>query len=111
MGGKIKKDLKTLLPEPFRRAECFGRVIPVHRLAPDLMGPGIAGYFDPELLAIGLSDDVIGIEMEKVLMHEMFHATLDRLYLDAELDSKFLEALVENLVSMVFDNWRCKWKK
>lgn len=111
MGGKLKKDLKPLLPEPFRRGECFGRIIPVHRLSPEVMGEHAAGFFDPNIQAIALSSDISGLELERVLMHEMFHATLDRLYLDAELDNKFVEALIENLVGVVFDNWRLKWRK
>lgn len=105
-----KKDLKPLLPEPFRCAEVFGRTVPVHML-PSLVMGNADGMYDPNLQTIALSDDVIGIELERVLLHEVFHATLDRLYLDAELDEKFVEALVENLVGAVFDNWKLKWKK
>lgn len=94
--------------KPFRIADIFGRFVPILR-NPE-MPDGMMGYFDPQNSVIGLSNDAVGMELERTVLHEIFHATLNRLYVDTQLDEKFIEVLIEGLVEATFQNYRLKWR-
>jgi hypothetical protein len=52
-----------------------------------------------------------GPDLEHTVIHEMFHAILDRLHIQQQMPPEFVEVLVENLSAGVIDNYNLEWKK
>lgn len=94
----------------FRKAEVFGRKVPIYKI-PGLRREGCFGYFHADTKRIGIDAHLAGPDLEHTVIHEMFHAILDRLHIQQQMPPEFVEVLVENLSAGVIDNYNLEWKK
>lgn len=93
---------------PFRVVNIFGLKIPVYKVDGLLDNQDMYGFFDCEKKLICVDSGLKGSILEHTIVHEMFHATLDRLFVQHQLDEKFVEVIVENLTVSLVDNYSLK---
>lgn len=96
-------------PKVFRRLNVFGKSIPVFKVT-GLMDKDAYGYYSEEHQQIGIDADLKGDMLEHTIIHELFHAVLDRLHCQQQMAPEFLEVVVENLALSVIDNFKVKFK-
>lgn len=96
-------------PKAFRKAQVFGKSIPVFKVQ-GLLETNTYGYYDGSTKEIGVDERLKGDDLEHTVIHELFHATLDRLHCQQQMSEEFLEVVIENLAAAVIDNFRVKWK-
>src|SRR6185503_14025827 len=101
----------------FRKARVFGTLVPIYRVKGLMAGSALPelgqafGYFHEETKVIGVDADLKGDALEGTVLHELFHATLDRLHVQQQLSRALVEVIVENLAVAVVDNYRLRWRK
>lgn len=83
----------------------FGWAIPVYKVK-DLVKEGAYGLYDDTAKYIMIDDGLNSELTEHSIIHEMFHATLDRLHCQVQLDEKFVEVIVENLSVALMENFK-----
>jgi hypothetical protein len=94
--------------KPFRFALVFGWKIPILKMNPQ---EDVVGVYIPEAKTIGVASGARGEDLEKVCMHEILHAMMDRLYIDSQVDEKLVEVIIENSCQVIFENFKVKWRK
>jgi len=95
-------------PKPWKTLTVFGWKIPILRLP--TIKDNMYGFYDDEAKVIVVDETLKGRELVETMIHEMFHATLDRLYVHAQLDDKFAEVIVEGLTIAIVENFEVKPK-
>jgi Zn-dependent peptidase ImmA (M78 family) len=108
-GQRLKGGLKVKA-KLFRKLRVFGKIIPVFRIS-GLMDQGAYGYYSEEHEEVGVDADLKGEELEHTVIHELFHAVLDRLHCQQQMSPEFVEVVVENLSRSVIDNFKVSFRK
>ncbi len=93
----------------FRLAKVFGRLVPIYKRK-GLLAEDTYGYYREDVKEIAVAEELKGEILEHTIIHELFHAVLDRLHIHQQLNDEFAEVLIENLAAAVVDNYRLKWK-
>lgn len=105
------------LAKLFRKARVFGTLVPIFKVKGLLDGSAIPdlgsayGYFQDDTKEIGVDAGLRGDALEGTVLHELFHATLDRLHIQQQLSRQMVEVIVENLAVAVVDNYHLRWRK
>lgn len=94
----------------FRKMKVFGKIIPVFKVK-GLIAQDVYGYYSEEHEQIGVDADIKGDVLEHTVIHEMFHAVLDRLHCQQQMPPEFVEVIVENLAQSIIDNYSVRWRK
>lgn len=97
-------------PKLFRRLQVFGKVVPVFKVK-GLMSQGAYGYYSEESAQIAVDESLKGDMLEHTVIHELFHAVLDRLHCQQQMPPEFVEVIVENLSASVIDNFHVKARR
>lgn len=98
-------------PKPFRILKVFGREVPVYKVANIIRDENMYGYYEDVGKYIGVDSSLKGEILDHTVIHELFHAVLDRLHVQHQLDEKFVEIIVENLSVALIDNFKMKAKE
>lgn len=102
-----------------RRLNVFGKVVPVFKVdgllrgeaAPDV-GPCLGFYtYADDGPRIAVESTLQGEELQHTILHEMFHAVLDRVHVQQQLPPALVEVIVETLAVSVVDNFKLQNKK
>lgn len=91
----------------WRVAQVFGQKIQIFR---GTLENSFYGYFSPEKKIIAISDEISDLEAEETLIHELLHATFDRLYIDRTIPPQLVEIIIENSCRTICENFTLKWK-
>lgn len=95
----------------FRKMRVFGKMIPVFKVRGLMASADAYGYYSEEHQQIGVDAGLKSDDLEHTVIHEMFHAVLDRLHCQQQMAPEFVEVVVENLARAVIDNYKVRWRK
>lgn len=94
-------------PKIWKKLRVFGLVIPVFRVN-GLLEDGAFGYYEDEHKFIAIDARLRGEDEIHTLIHELFHAALDRIHAQQQMPDPFAEIVVENLTVALLENFRVR---
>lgn len=94
----LKKKIKPLT--------IFGQVVPVFIVPLEKAG----GYYYPTEKKIEIDSSLPDQDFPRALLHEIFHATFDRVSFSQAIPSELEEVLVDTLSKVVVENFTLKQK-
>lgn len=87
----------------------FGRTVPVRY---EELASNESGEYDTDTKEIKISSSLTGDELTITEVHELFHATWDRIGLDqARLAIEIEEVIVQNFATVVVENYQLTRRK
>lgn len=98
-------------PKPFRLLKVFGSLVPAFLVKGMTKAEGALGFYESENRFIGIDSSLRGDKLEATMVHELFHAMFHRLYLSQQIPPELEEVIIENLVVVLFDNYKVSPRK